>query len=432
MTTLTTQPIHAAPSEAVTVIALVSHWKNAAWNIGGMLGYNAARWITVVAIARLAAPTLLGEYALATAIVAPFFLFANLQLPGLLATDSARKHSWRAYLLVGVGGCVVAVSLAVLFASQEGRVIAVAVAFFAIARSIDSVSELIGGKLQRSGRFQPIAIGQVINGALTAGATMVVLQSQPRTAALAIASIVGSAIALAFVYQSARRGESGDLQDEVALQHLGHDVRALLRLGLPMGCAAGLIGLGNSVPTIVLDQWVDKVQLGIFSAVSLPVVGIGMLVASLSQVGAPRLAALITAGQHDRARRHIVTLLALGFGIGMLATASSAVAGGWFLASLYGEEYRSLASVLVILCVGAAIRCGYLYVGVVLMVIRKPHVQLYARALALIALGAALWLLIPDYGIAGAAWAILIATIVEAVVWAAILTVIWRTLDRAN
>jgi len=431
VTTAPTQQIEVASIETTSLAAPVSHLANASWNIGGMVGYSVARWITVVAIARLGSSTLLGEFALATAIVGPFFLFANLQLPGLLATDAARKFSRQAYLLVGVGGSVVAMSLAVLFGFQEGKAIAIAVALFAIARSIDSMSELIGGSLQRSGRFRPIAIGQVLNGGLTAIATVAVLRFQPDTAALAIASIIGSAIALAFIGKNARPAKYDSKKADVP-KHLLPETYALLKLGLPMGCAAGLIGLGASVPTLFLDQWVDKIQLGVFSAISLPVVGIGMIVASASQVAAPRLAALVDAGDYPSVKRHIAWLISFGWSIGLLATLGSLAAGGWFLSTLYGEEYRPVANVLVILCFAAAIRCAYMYVGVVLMVIRKPHVQLYVRVLALVVLGLALRLLIPGYGIAGAAWAILIATIVEACAWAGILAFTLRTLNRVR
>jgi len=65
-------------------------------------------------------------------------------------------------------------------------------------------------------------------------------------------------------------------------------------------------------------------------------------------------------------------------------------------------------------------------------VIRKPQVQLYVRVLALVVLALALRRLIPGYGIAGAAWAILIAAIVEAGAWAGVLAFTWRTLNRTG
>jgi O-antigen/teichoic acid export membrane protein len=423
-------PLEIASIETTSLTAPVSYWTNASWNLGGVVGYNAARWITIVAIARLGGSTLLGEFALATAIVAPFFLFANLQLPGLLATDASRRFSGQAYLLVGAGGGTVAVLLAVLFGLQEGRAIATAVALFATARLIDSMGELLGGNLQRIGQFRPIAIGQVLNGAFTAMATIAVLQFQADAAALAVASIAGSAVALAFIVRYARPADWYDNRKPGVPEHLLDQMHALLKLGLPMGTAAGLIGLGASVPTLFLDQWVDKIELGVFSAISLPVLGIGMVVAAASQVAAPRLATLIDAGDGRSAKRHIAQLIGFGWSIGLIATIGAVAAGGWLLSALYGEGYRSAANVLVILCFAATIRCGYSYVGVVLMVMRKPHVQLYVRVLALLILALGLWLLIPGYGIAGAAWAILIATLVEACAWAAILAFTWRTLDR--
>src|SRR2546430_9316589 len=69
-----------------------------AWTLAGNLVYAGCQWGMVMALAKLSTATALGQFALGMAVTAPIFLFSNLNLRAILATDTSLEFPFRAYL----------------------------------------------------------------------------------------------------------------------------------------------------------------------------------------------------------------------------------------------------------------------------------------------------------------------------------------------
>src|ERR1035441_5049952 len=86
--------------------------RNFAAVFAGNAVFAAAQWATLSLVARLGGTEMLGQYALAVAIVSPVALFAHLNLRAVLATDVERWHPFGDYMAVRMG--VTGLGLAVI------------------------------------------------------------------------------------------------------------------------------------------------------------------------------------------------------------------------------------------------------------------------------------------------------------------------------
>src|SRR6266850_6844432 len=71
---------------------------NVTWTLLGNIAYAACQWGMLVAFAKVGDARMVGEFGLGLAITAPVFMFANLQLASVLATDAAGTTTFRDYV----------------------------------------------------------------------------------------------------------------------------------------------------------------------------------------------------------------------------------------------------------------------------------------------------------------------------------------------
>src|SRR5258708_4163617 len=105
------------PSESIPKLTLRA---NFGWTIAGNGISAATQWGTVVLLARLGNPAMLGQYALALAICSPAFLLAGLSLRTVQATDVRGEFDFSDYLtlrLLSVAAALVVVGVILATAS---------------------------------------------------------------------------------------------------------------------------------------------------------------------------------------------------------------------------------------------------------------------------------------------------------------------------
>ena len=85
--------IRGADSAPVARPAPLSLRRNFAWGLTGNVVYAACQWSMLALLARLTWPEVVGRYALGLAIGTPIFLFANLNLAQVQATDARGEFS---------------------------------------------------------------------------------------------------------------------------------------------------------------------------------------------------------------------------------------------------------------------------------------------------------------------------------------------------
>jgi O-antigen/teichoic acid export membrane protein len=407
-TTRVTATGQATASSARTIPTLRS---NFAWTFVSNFFYAGCQWGMLSAIAKLGTPSIVGEFTLGLAIGAPVFMFTNLQLRAVQATDVQAECRFADYftlrLLTTLLG-LLAIAALLPFAAASSAV-SLAILLVAVSKSVECLSDVIAGLLQREERLKLVSISLIIRGC---GSVLVFVLTFAyfRNLTLSIAAMSGIWLAVVLFY---------DVPNAKAL--LGHEdgffrfdvreLRRLILLGLPMGWVATLISLNFNVPRYFLQHYMGLADQGIFASLSYLVVVINLVVVALSQSVTTRLARMFA----DRQRRQFVAILfklsMLGATVVLVGVPLSFLVGRQLLILLYRPEYGEHVGLLALLVAttGVSTVGSFLFCGITAARAFRIQVPVYFAALLVGVAGAAL--LTPRWGLIGAGVSLLFSNI---------------------
>jgi O-antigen/teichoic acid export membrane protein len=184
-------------------------------------------------------------------------------------------------------------------------------------------------------------------------------------------------------------------------------------VALPLSSVMLLNSLATNMPRYFIEHHIGTRELGIFSAAA-SLVSVGnTLINAVGQTVTPRLAKLFAWEGRDAFASFSLRLLGFGAGLGLCAVACAATLGRWVLALMFRAEYAEHAGLLTALMVAGAI--GYLasLLGYAVTAARSFRAQMPLFVVVTIATLIASALLIPAYGLAGAAIASGISSAVQ-------------------
>jgi O-antigen/teichoic acid export membrane protein len=231
--------------------------------------------------------------------------------------------------------------------------------------------------------------------------------------AMALAALAG------LVFWRWRIGDRGSTKDPAPGQELWHSVRPLL--------VTSLINRGMLpwMPVLLLGFWSEATEVGLFAAANRVMLLVSFSLISVNAVLSPRFAAMYAAdnaeGLSRLSRRFsmIVTLAALPLLLLLMFR------GGWVM-SIFGSDFAVAEPILFILAIGQIVNtlCGSVF-----NLLNMTGNERSARNCAVISMSLNLglnFILIPLYGVIGAAIATSIATIVNNLLGS---YMVWRQLD---
>ena len=376
----------------------------------GNTTYAIGQWIILVTLAKLGTPSDVGRYALGLALTAPVFLFLNLQLRNLLATDPMQSFQDSDYIRLRLS-CVALASgtcaALILALPLDATVTRIALALLA-AKSAESGSDLAYGFFQRDRTFSAQGLSMALRGlggAFLFGIAFVLTGSIPM-AVLAL-STVWWLIFIAHDRRLVRRIATGTGMAGWAA------VGRLARLALPMGIVSMLVSLNANVPRYFIEALLGAQSLGFFAAIAYLVAATSLLVSAVSSAVAPRLGELAAYGRVREFRSLMIKLLGFGFGLGLTIMLLSVVAGEWILTLLYASPYAAYDHILVILAFSGAFGFGTWFLSTGLTALRSLRVQLPVSLAAVLSTVLACFLLTPTFGLTGVACAVAIGSVVQ-------------------
>jgi O-antigen/teichoic acid export membrane protein len=192
-----------------------------------------------------------------------------------------------------------------------------------------------------------------------------------------------------------------------------HD--ALVRLAwlaAPMGAVAGLQSLMTNVPRYAIEAYGGARALGWFAGIAYLVLAGNQPMMALWAAVSPRMAQLFVADRGAYRRLYRRTML-LAAAMGALTVGAAATLGRPLLASIYTPEYAAHADVLVWLAAVAAVGYQASALCSAITAARRFPEQLYVAALTVAVSWLASQVLVPRFGLVGAAAALLAATAVQ-------------------
>jgi O-antigen/teichoic acid export membrane protein len=367
------------------------------WTFAGNALYAASQWLILVFIARLGGTEMLGQYALAVAVVAPIAMLSHLNLRAVAVTDVQGRHTFAEYLGVRLWttGAGLAAVIGTALLSGRGAALGAAIVLAGTGQAAEAVSDLYYAFLQRRERMDRIAWSMILRGALSAGALGVTLWMTRDLLAGMLALALGRAAVLLGYDRRASAGGGRPRWNSV-----------VFRSAVPLGVVLMLGALNTNLPRYAIEWWAGTRDLGIFAAVASFVTIGATSIHALGQAASPRMAR--AAGQRDAARFRKLALEVSGAALllGALGVAVALAAGEYLLAIVYRPEYGAYGSLLAGVMAAAIAQYVAITLGYALTSARSFGAQIPLLGAAAATTAAASFLLTPRLGLAGAAVAL--------------------------
>ncbi len=368
-------------------------------------------------VARYLAPARFGTLNYVQALVGLIAALATMGLPDIIVRDFVR-HGERgreiaatgiAIRLVGAGLSVLVAAGTVILArpgETEVLVMTVIVAGSLLPQSLDVVDQFY----QAQNEVRPIVV--LRNGAflLTAAAKVAAIAlGAPLLAFAAVYTLEFVLVAAAFIVYAARHGTSFGLQYATLIE-----AQRLTRAAWPLLVRQLAIGVYMRVDQVLLGRLLDDHAVGIYAAAArISEIWYFIPLAIMTAV-VPRLAAKHAESEeyYRAALRKVMQAIA---GLSIVAALVMSLGSRPIIHLLYGKAYAASAQVLAIhawagLFVGMGVASTSWFVNT-----RNVQFGLYqALAGAVVSLGLNL-ILIPRFGVVGAAWTTVASQFVSAV-----------------
>jgi len=367
----------------------------------------------LMALTKLTSVSDVGTFVLGLAIVAPIIAFSELQLRGVQASDAQDSHSFGDYLGLRLTSLVfvllISTGIAFLF-YREWTIIAV-IFFTAISKSIESISDIVYGCFQKNMRMDKMGKSFAYKGLLSLFLVVIaVWLTHSIIWALAIMAVCWLAILIC--YDLPQAASFGPIKPHFNK----HNLWTLVKTAAPLGMVMALVSFQSNIPRYFVETYLGKVALGYFGAVSYIIVAGSTIVMALGQAAVPRFAQYYV--QNINAfKTLLIKMVLLVTSLGIVMVMAGAFMGKWFLTLIYTAEYAANYDVFMWLLVTCAVTFIASIFGYAVTACRQFKMQVPQMLLIISALIITSFILVPRYGLKGAAWAMLISTIIGICGW---------------
>lgn len=408
-------------------ISRLSLRTNFTWTFFGNIVYAGCQWGMLVALARLGTPEMVGKFALGFAVTAPVMMFASLRIREVEATDAKSEYSFSDYLGLRLittilAFLVIVAIVAIADYEWETRLVILALG---VAKSFESISDVLYGLLQKRERMDRIAKSLLIKGPLSLGLLSIVvyLTGSVFWGTVALASAWGLVLASYDVRNAAwilklmpePGGPSSAHNKHEATLHPRWEKRTLAKLAwlaLPLGVVELLSSLNANIPRYFIEGYLGASLLGIFAALAYFDRAGDLVAHSLGRTVSPKLSQYYAEGDGIAFRRLLLKVIGVGVLLGVMGVLIALVAGDAIVAWFYGSEYVR-HHVLIVLMLAAAMNYVAKFVSYALTAARRFRALMLLGIVVTIVLALSCGVFIPSEGLYGAAFALLVSRFVE-------------------
>lgn len=385
---------------------------NFRWTLAGNLVYSLCQWGMLSVLAKAGNVSIVGQFVLGLAVSAPVFMFTNLALRAVQVTDGSKEYRFADYftlrLLTTIFGLLVVVILVSTSRYDHGT--CEVIFLVALARSVECLSDVIGGLLQLHERLDQAAMSLMIRGTLSILAfAATFLASHSLTACTVAMCVAWLAVLIGYDLRRARE----TLAPGEPYFHLDWRVeRQLVLLTLPLGFVTMLLSLNGNIPRYLVEHYGGPAQLGKFASMAYLLVALSTVVNALGQSATVRLSSMFAARDLSGFRRLIFKLIAIGFAVLVLGPPLAAMFGRTILTLLYRPEYGDSMAAFVIMVAAGGVSAIASFLGYGMTAARCFRAQVPLTAACTLTTALATSLLVPHHGLVGAAVGLLASAIV--------------------
>lgn len=411
--------------------------KNVAWISVGEGVDLLSQWGLLAVLSKLMDVSAVGLFGLALTIIVPVTQLLDLGLRKAQATDVVGEYRFIEYFSLRVVCSCVALLLIVLIGLALGVGLYgwTVVALMALAKVIEELSDVFHGLFQQHSRMDYIARARMLRGplALVLFTIGILATGDQRVASLGLV-VAALAILLLNDVRFGKRfladgGENGDNQAgqtvggpcrAIAFVWDTRRMRSLVIQVLPLGLVAMLASLQMNIPRYTLEHLQGLEALGYFTAVA----ALYSATARMANAVAHSASANLARGFVDGDRKAVLVLFAkigaLSFLLGAGGVIAVLILGREILTVLYTAEYADYANVLVLVMIAAGIRHMGSTWQMGLVAARRFRVHLMQHIGNIAVTVIASMLLIGPYGVAGAAYVLIVVALVNLIIVVAV------------
>lgn len=314
-------------------------------------------------LARLGTPEIVGQYALAVAASGPILM---------LTRPQSRSHATNIRVLSLVFALLGVSAVGFLEQSIQERL---AILIVVLAQSVEWLAEIYPGRRPAASR--------ILHSCLSVAALAIVTSRSGRMGAGLLAVLIVRLLVL-FLY----------------------DFRRPRQDATPEPAQTLFAAFATGVPSLFIAHMLGYRLLGIFAAISSLTPAFDVLAGALARAAAPEVSRCYRAGDQPALTRITFQLATSGVLLGLCTISAAILAGPPVLHRLFGPDYAAAGTLLVALAAVAG--CGYVgtLLGAVLLRGQDFPASLTLETGVLAALTAACLVLVPRYGLLGAALAV--------------------------
>jgi O-antigen/teichoic acid export membrane protein len=397
------------------------------WTLAGNAIYYACQWGMLSVLAKLGSAAVVGRFALGMAITAPVFMFTNLQLRGVQATDSRSEFEFADYftlrcLATSLGFAAV---VAVALLSRYDRSTRCVIVLLGGAKSVESLSDVVAGLMQRVERLDQLATSLMIKGIASIIAFTAVFWTL-RSLAAAV-SAIGLTWLLVFLLYDFRLARKAIGSTAKMLKLNSEILGRLVVLSLPLGIVMALMSLNTNIPRYVLEHYLGESKLGIFASLAYLGTAASLIINALGQSAAARLSRMFADRQFEAFTLLLQKFALLGALIGVIGVPAAAVFGRVVLSILYRPEYANYLSVFLIVIATTSVLAVASFLGYGVTAARSFKMPMLVNGATTLTTAMLSLLLVPRFGLMGAAIALLLAALVQVVGFMLLMNIELRT-----
>lgn len=397
-------------------VKLLSLRRNFSWTLLGNATYAGCQWGMLVALAKLGSPETVGQFALGFAVTAPVFMFANLNLRAVQATDARHSFDFSDYLGVRIHTTIIAlIIISILIAITdykfETTLVIISIAFL---KSIESISDTFCGLFQKHELMDTISKSMIMKGLLALFTfTSIYYLTKNLFISIILTSMAKIIVIIFYEKRNVTRLFKSENYSTNAYGKIKIDLfntaafKKLALLSLPLGIVTMLNSLNTNIPRYFLERSFGERDLGIFAAMAYLMVFGTTVITALGQSASPRLAKHFAANNISEFRSLMMKLIYLGTILGVFGIIIVYFFGKELLTLFYNKDYAIYSDVMILIMIASFLSYISSFLGVAITAARCFKIQVPITLLSFAVIFIVSLVFIPEIGIKGAAISII-------------------------
>lgn len=393
----------------------------AKWLLSGNFIFAFSQWLILIMLARMATPADLGNYSLALAIIVPIFSVMNLQLRPLYILDANGKnlYQYSNFYFLRIVTSLFALVLCLLFGFFYDHLWFV-LFLVGLLKFFESYSDIIYAYYNAHDKTKLISKSLALKGIFSIITVYIGLKFFSFYIALLL--FLGVYFIIWFFI------DNKFLLSTKKIENLSFDLR-ILKSAIPMGVSLGIISLQASIPKLMIEKYHNVEMVGVFTVLTYFIIVGSIFINSICQYLSPRMTKSWFEDLNSF-NRLIISGIIIAAVLGSIAILLTYFFGTYFLNIFYGPSYKIYHHEMLYIMISGIFLYLSTVVGYTLTAISFIHKQVYLFSLVLLVSLVSSYLLIPEYGLDGSIYSLIISYVFQFVLAASILLFLMKNREK--